>query len=87
MLFTASVSGYAYFTHPDKEKITGLPFAIITKSASIKEQPIADSRRITTATVASECHIISSRGTYAYIELANQTRGWIRTEDVLKVVE
>ena len=86
-LITTFVSGFSYYKHPDKEKITGLPFAVIAKSNSLTEQPIAESERITTATAASECHILSSRGTYSYIELANHTKGWIRTEDLLRVIE
>ncbi len=86
IFFTAAISGYGYFKHPDKEKITGLPFAVIAKSSSLTEQPIAESKSITTATAASECHILSSRGTYTYIELADNTKGWIRSEDLLRVV-
>ncbi len=85
--FTAATSGYGYFEHPDKEKITGLPFAVIAKSSSITEQPIAESKRITTASPASECHILSYRGTYTYIQLADNTKGWIRSEDLLRVVD
>ncbi|MFT6794074.1 MAG: tetratricopeptide (TPR) repeat protein [Rubritalea sp.] len=86
--FSATLSGFGYFKHPDKEKITGLPFAVITKSSILTEQPITDSKRLTIATTASECLILGSRGTYSYIELANEskTRGWLRTEDLLRVV-
>lgn len=84
---TATFSGYAYFKHPDKEKITGAPFAIIAKSSKLTEQPITESSTITTAPPASECHILSSSGTYTYIQLADETKGWIHSEDLLQVVE
>jgi len=87
VFFTAAISGYGYLKHPDKEKTTGLPFAVIAKSSSLTEQPIAESKRITTAPPASECHILSSRGTYTYIELADNTKGWIRSEDLLLVID
>ncbi|MFT5904943.1 MAG: hypothetical protein ACI9E1_000532 [Cryomorphaceae bacterium] len=87
VFFTAAISGYGYYKHPDKEKITGLPFAVIAESSSLTEQPIAESKNITTATAASECHILSSRGTYTYIKLADNTKGWIRSEDLIRVVD
>ncbi len=86
IFFNAAISGYGYFKHPDKEKITGLPFAVIARSSSLTEQPIAEGSSITIATAASECHILSSRGTYTYIKLADKTKGWIRSEDLLRVV-
>lgn len=84
-LCTASLSGYAYLNHPEKNKITSLPFAIIAHSSPLTEQPVTSSQTITTAPPASECHIISSTGTYSYIELPDKTKGWLQTKNLTQV--
>ncbi|MGJ8655065.1 MAG: hypothetical protein ACSHX6_01340 [Akkermansiaceae bacterium] len=86
-LCTASLSGYAYFMHPHREKISGPPFAIIINPSHLTEQPITGSHLITTTPPASECHILSSRGTYSYIELPDKTKGWLHSHNLIKVIE
>lgn len=86
-LCSASLSGYAYIQHPDKETLTHLPIAIISQPTNLSEQPITNSPSINNSQIpiASECYILSSRGTYSYIQLADKSTGWVRTKHLMKV--
>jgi len=78
---------YGKSTHPDSEKIPASSFGIISKETKLLEQPATSSSEKTAIPTASECRIISTSGTFSYIELTDitKTKGWVLTESILKL--
>ena len=79
------LSAYSYHKHPNKNKLTGPPFAVLTSLSELSEYPLTGSTIINTLPIASECYILSYRGTYSYIETANKTKGWTLTSNIEKI--
>jgi len=84
-LCLASISSLCYLKHPNKNKLTNSSFAIIASSTKLTKQPLTESKTLTTLPPASECYIISSRGTYTFIQIADNTQGWVNSQSLLLV--
>lgn len=86
-LCTAALSYYAYTNHPNKDVIPDIHFAIIAEPSDLLEQPIEGSQSLTMINMASECRILTTRGTYSYIKLADNINGWVKTSSLLRLIE
>ena len=82
-----AMSSFAYYTHLDTQKTPPDTFAILSTKSNLLEQPTDSSEIKIEIQTASECRIISTSGTYSYIELADiqKTQGWILTKQLLKL--
>ncbi len=81
ILATAS---YAYINHPERSH-NNLQPAIIIHPTTLHPTPSTTDTPVCSAPIASPCHVITNAGTFSYIELADNNRGWCLTKDILSL--
>ena len=77
----ALLLGMLRFFHPGQEERLNPPNSVlISKEATeVRTEPSAGGSVILNVSPSTACRIITTRGNWSYIELPNQTRGWLES--------
>lgn len=82
---------YAHYNHPDKVLSDETADGIILFSTNVLTEPISPlpdettNKTVIKATPGSPCRIIATRGSFTYIQLPNDSRGWVPSKKVAHV--
>ena len=79
---TALIFIIVRFFHPGDEESLPTPNAVLTHNVAteVRTEPSAGGSVILNASPSTACRILTNRGNWSYIELPNETRGWIASE-------
>ncbi|GHC59270.1 tetratricopeptide repeat protein [Roseibacillus persicicus] len=73
--------GVLLFFHPGKEEIVELDTVLISdEPTEVRTEPSSGGSEILNANPSTACRVLTQRGNWSYIELPNQTRGWIESD-------
>lgn len=83
----ALLLGALRFFHPGAAEEASPPNAILvsTEASEVRTEPSAGGSVILNASPTTACRILTERGSWAYIELPNSTRGWIESERLKRI--
>lgn len=85
ILLLGAVLGYVFYPVADEELTIPDVLVVSQNGAEVRTEPSAAGSEILNAPPSTPATALTTRGPWTYIQLANDTRGWIRSEALSEI--